>query len=90
MSSRGNFYSAVKELKEKAKRALYANNSSAQIQILIKTGLKIFESATASNGGEVWSPSLQHDWATDCDWKPARRVLQKYPSGSMKNPELCV
>lgn len=66
MSSTGNFCSAVKELKEKAKRAFYAIKHSVQIQIPIRTWLKIFKSVIepiALYGSEVWGSLLQNDWA---------------------------
>lgn len=66
ISSTGNFCSAVKELKEKAKRAFYAIKRSVKIQIPIRTWLKIFKSVIESialYGSEVWGPLLLTDWA---------------------------
>uniref|UniRef100_A0A671YR74 ribonuclease H n=1 Tax=Sparus aurata TaxID=8175 RepID=A0A671YR74_SPAAU len=66
INSTGNLCSAVKELKEKAKRAFYAIKRSVQIQIPIRTWLKIFNSVIepiALYGSEVWGSLVQHDWA---------------------------
>ena len=66
ISSTGNLCSAMKELKEKAKRAFYAIKHSVQIQIPIRTWHNIFKSvieSVALYGSKVWSSLAQNDWA---------------------------
>ena len=56
---------AINELKEKARRAFYAIKKSTQVDIPIRTWLKIFQSVIepiALYGSEVWGPLTKHDF----------------------------
>ncbi len=89
ISSTGNFCCAVKELREKAKRAFYAIKRSVQIQTPIRTWLKIFKSAIeqiALYGSEVWGPSLQHD-RSKWDKNPTETCVQSSAKASFAYKE---
>ncbi len=61
INATGKLNLAVNELKEKARRALYAIKQSIQIEIPIRIWLKIFYSVIepiALYGSEVWGPLL--------------------------------
>ncbi len=79
ISHTGNLSKAVGELREKARRALYAIKRKIQFDIPIQTWLKIFKSAIepiALYDSEVWGPKTKFSNLGEApSGDPACRVL---------------
>ena len=64
ISSTGNYNQAVKDLRDKARRAFYAIKRNIKVDIPIKTWLKILDSVIepiSLYGCEIWGPLANHD-----------------------------
>ena len=67
ISNTGNFKKAVKDLREKARRAFYAIRRNIQIDIPIRIWLKIMKTVIepiALYGSEVWGPLSDQEFST--------------------------
>ena len=76
----GNFGLAVKELKEKAKRAFYAIKKSIKLELPIRIWIKIFHSVIepiALYGSEVWGP-VTHNEFPNIDKHPTEALHAEF------------